>query len=118
MYSIILAHTTAELRWFCYLCRELGITLRTPPLLFCDNISAIHMASNPVFHARTHHIEIDYHFIREFLARGVFRIAFVSSDQQLADILTKGLPRDQFFQLASKLKLHCIPFRLKGSKSN
>ncbi|KAI5356131.1 hypothetical protein L3X38_009026 [Prunus dulcis] len=57
-----LATTTAELCWFGYLFRELGIPLCSPPCIFVDNISALHMAANPVFHARTRHVEIDYHF--------------------------------------------------------
>ncbi|KAI5350113.1 hypothetical protein L3X38_003004 [Prunus dulcis] len=60
-----LATTAAELRWFGYLFCELGIPLRSPPCIFVDNISALHMAANPAFHARTRHIEIDYHFVRE-----------------------------------------------------
>nr|KAJ0196282.1 hypothetical protein LSAT_V11C700351460 [Lactuca sativa] len=64
-----LATTTAELRWFSYLFHELNIFLH-PPSLFCDNLSTLHMARNPVFHACTHH-KIDYHFIRE-LTRWVF----------------------------------------------
>ncbi|CAL2256546.1 unnamed protein product [Prunus armeniaca] len=63
-----LATTAAELRWFCYLFRELGIPLHSPPCIFVDNVSALHMAANPVFHARTRHIEVDYHFVRELLA--------------------------------------------------
>ena len=113
-----LATTAAELRWFGYLFRELGIPLHTPPRIFCDNISTLHMASNPVFHARTRHIEIDYHFIRELLARGALHVSYVSSMNQLADIFTKGLTRERFALLASKLNLHSIPFRLRGCEGN
>ncbi|KAM2128622.1 hypothetical protein ACFX1R_008391 [Malus domestica] len=58
-----LATTAAKIRWFCYLFCELGISLRTPPCIFVDNVSALHMAANPIFHAHTRHIEIDYHFV-------------------------------------------------------
>lgn len=74
-----LATTVAELCWFCYLFRELSITLCTPPCVFVDSISALYMAANPIFHARTRHIEIDYHFIRELLAQGVLTIRYISS---------------------------------------
>ena len=60
-----LALTTAELYWVRMLMKDLGIYLTTPPIIYCDNISAIALASNPVYHARTKHIEVDYHFIRE-----------------------------------------------------
>lgn len=70
-----LATTTAELRWFSYFFRELNIFLH-PPSLFCENLSALHMARNPVFHARTRHIEIDYHFIRELGTRSSLKTRF------------------------------------------
>jgi len=63
-----LAHTAAEICWFGFLFRELGIPLQTAPCIYVDNLSAIHMAANPIFHARTRHIEIDYHFVRELVA--------------------------------------------------
>ncbi|KAB2635457.1 hypothetical protein D8674_025991 [Pyrus ussuriensis x Pyrus communis] len=109
-----LATTAAEIHWFCYLFRELGILLRTPPCIFVDNVSALHMAANPVFHARTRHIEIDYHFVRELLAHNVLQTRHISSHHQIADIFTKGLSRDRFSFLGSKLNLHFVSFRLRG----
>jgi hypothetical protein len=76
------------------------------------------MASNPVFHAKTRHIQIDYHFIRELLARGALHVCYVSSVNQLADIFTKGLTRERFALLASKLNLQSMPFRLRGREGN
>ena len=66
--------------------------------LVCDNQAALHIASNPVFHERTKHIEVDYHFIREKIASGCMTISFVNSSNQLANIFTKSLrgPRIQF----------------------
>ncbi|KAF5475788.1 hypothetical protein F2P56_007558, partial [Juglans regia] len=60
-----LALVTAELYWMRMLFKELNIVLAKCPLIRCDNIGAIALASNPVFHARTKHIEVDYHFVRE-----------------------------------------------------
>jgi hypothetical protein len=45
--------------------KELQLYLYSPPIIWCDNIRALALASNPVFHAKTKHVEIDYHFIRE-----------------------------------------------------
>ncbi|KAM1687473.1 hypothetical protein COP2_036161 [Malus domestica] len=109
-----LATTAAKIRWFCYLFRELGIPLRTPPCIFVDNVSALHMAANPVFHTRTCHTEIDYHFVRELLTHGVLQTRHISSHHQIADIFSKGLSRDRFSFLASKLNLHFVQFRLRG----
>ncbi|CAL8151010.1 unnamed protein product [Prunus armeniaca] len=72
-----LAHTAAEIRWFGYLFRELGNPLRSAPCIYVDNLSALYMAANPIFHARTRHIEIDYHFVRELVARKALRTSYV-----------------------------------------
>ena len=64
-----------------------------PTTIYCDNQSCIKLSENPVFHDRSKHIEIRYHFIRDWVQRGVVRLAYVSTDDQVADILTKSLPK-------------------------
>ncbi|KAK2970476.1 hypothetical protein RJ640_028565 [Escallonia rubra] len=100
-----MASTTAELTWLSFILRDIGIVQHHPATLFCDNLAALYMSINPVFHARTKHIEVDYHFVREKVALGSLVTRFVSSNQQLADIFTKPLSRDAFQCLRTKLGL-------------
>ena len=73
--------------------------------LFCDSKSALDLAANPVYHARTKHIEIDCHFIREKIALGLVCVLPVSSKLNPADILTKGLGKVPHWTCCSKLRL-------------
>ena len=58
-----LATASAEVCWIRTLLKDLGIYLSQPLILWCDNVSALAIASNPIFHARTKHTEVDFHFI-------------------------------------------------------
>jgi hypothetical protein len=87
-----LANATAELIWVEALLRELGVKLQQKPCLWCDNLGATYLSVNPVFHARTRHIEIDFHFVRERVASNRLDIRFISSKDQVADGFTKALP--------------------------
>ncbi|CAM8918414.1 unnamed protein product [Rhodiola kirilowii] len=108
-----LAHACAETTWIALLLSELGANIQYPILLYCDNLSATYMASNPVFHARTKHIELDYHFVREKVALGSHLVRFVPSVDQPADLLTKALHHHRHQVLCSKLVQPC-PSSLKG----
>ena len=107
---------TAELTWLTYLLRDLGFFLSQPPVLFCDNISALHMTVIPVFHARTKHIELDYHFVREKVSAGALTTRYVPSQSQLADFFTKAVSKDTFHKMRIKLGvLPPPPSNLRGT---
>jgi hypothetical protein len=78
-------------------------------IVYCDNVSAIYMSSNPVQHRRTKHIEIDIHFVREKVALGEVRVLHVPSSHQFADITTKGLPSALFDEFRFSLCVRQAP---------
>ena len=79
-----------------------------PMKLYCDNKAAISIAHNLVQHDRTKHVEIDRHFIKEKIEVGLINLSHVSSSNQVADILTKGLVGHQFKEFISKLGMKDI----------
>ncbi|PKU64020.1 Retrovirus-related Pol polyprotein from transposon TNT 1-94 [Dendrobium catenatum] len=100
-----LSAATSEVLWLRRLLAELQLPQTSPTQIFCDNTSAIALANNPVFHARTKHIEIDYHFISGHLQSGAIGVSHISSTDQTADILTKPLSEKRFNILRSKLTI-------------
>ena len=88
-----LANGAAEAMWVESLLKELGVIQQRTPILWCDNLGATYLTTNPVFHARTKHIEIDFHFVRERVAAGDLQVRFISSNDQLADVFTKPATR-------------------------
>lgn len=76
--------------------------------LFCDNKAAISISHNPVHHNRIKHVEINRHFIKEKIKNGEICIPFVSSGNQLVDVLTKRLPRTMFLSCICKLEMKDI----------
>jgi hypothetical protein len=89
------------------------VFLSSAPILFCDNIGAMYLSLNPAFHARTKHIAIDNHFVRERVASKSLVVKFLSSKDQVADILTKPLVPHRFNQLKLNLNVWSPTLRLQ-----
>ncbi|KAL5775476.1 hypothetical protein ACOSP7_013033 [Xanthoceras sorbifolium] len=97
-----MAHGVCEGIWLRRLLKELCMT--TEPInIFCDNQAAIRIAKNPVHHDRNKYVEIDQHFIKEKLDDESVNLLYTSTHLQIADILTKALPRTNFEELSFKL---------------
>jgi hypothetical protein len=109
-----LASASAELCWLCTLVKDLGIYLYDPLVLWCDNVSALAIASNPIFHAHTKILKQVFHFIRERVLHKDLQVKFVSIVDQLADIFTKGLPSHRFQDFQSKLLVPVDTICLRG----
>ena len=101
-----IAAATSELLWLQQLLVDFGITQTSKAVLFCDNRAAIHIASHPAFHERTKHIEVDCHFVRHHLQRGVLKLLPVRSRQQIADLFTKPLPAPSLRFLMGKMSFY------------
>ncbi|KAL2325574.1 hypothetical protein Fmac_024632 [Flemingia macrophylla] len=92
----------AQSIWLKQQLQDFGLKLHNIPLK-CDNTSAIKITKNPIMHSRTKHIEVRHHFIRDHVEKGDCDIEFVNSEDQLADIFTKPLAKERFFNLRTKL---------------
>jgi hypothetical protein len=95
------ANGVAEASWLRQLLHELHSPLQRATLVYCDNVSAVYLSTNPVQHQRTKHVEIDLHFVRERVAAGDVRVLSVPTTLQFADIFTKGLPSSVFLDFRS-----------------
>ena len=102
------SEATAQAIWLRYVLEDLGEAQAEATLLLCDNMSAISMTRNPVFHQKTRHINRRFHFIREALQEGVIDVKFCRSEDQLADIFTKALPKERFNQLRLNLGVKSV----------
>ena len=105
-----MAHGICEGIWLKRLLEELQLAPHGPMKLMCDNQAAISIAKNPVHHDRTKHVEIDRHFIKEKIEQKIIEVDYIPTRQQIADIMTKAVPRTQFDILLSKLgmiNIHC-----------
>ncbi|GKD59327.1 ribonuclease H-like domain-containing protein [Tanacetum coccineum] len=100
-----MASATCEIIWICNVLSEFGIKNVFPVEMFSDNISALQLAANLVFHEKSKHFEIDLQLIREKVSEGVVKTFKVHTTQQIADIFTKGLDIKQHQELCNKLNL-------------
>ena len=109
-----MAIAAVELAWIRRLFCDLHIPLHIPLLIHWDNVSVISLASNHMFHSRMKHLQIYYHFVKECVIKGDLLVQHVSSTDQFADILTKGLSTPLFQHHYSNLILGSSKPTIKG----
>jgi len=86
---------TCEVVWLLKLLSDLGQSMDVLIVIYCDNISNILLANNPVYHARTKHIEVHYHFIKEKVLTKEINLIHVNIEDQVVYIFTKALGIDK-----------------------
>eukprot|EP00253_Pinus_taeda_P028373 PITA_28373 len=74
-----------------------------PSVIYCDNQSCIKLTENPIFHDKSKHIGIKYHFIRDYVQNGAVKLEYISTDEQVVDILAKALPRGKHDYFRDKM---------------
>ena len=85
-----MTQTACEMIWIKSLLEQFGFGVELSMSMWCDNQAAIFIANNPTFHERTKHIEVDCHYVRDFVMKGVISTPYTQSSEQLADIFTKA----------------------------
>ena len=100
-----LALVTTEVVWLRNLLEEIGPPQSKPTTIFCDNKSAIHMATNDVIGPKTKHISIKHHFLRDMIANDFITLQYIPSAENVADFMTKPLLGQKFLKFRNQLKM-------------
>jgi hypothetical protein len=90
-----LAHATRQGIWLCNLFSELGLEQLLAIKIFCDNQPAIAISQDPQFHARSKHFDVQNHVVREKAESGIIEITYCPTNEMVAELLTKGLPKSK-----------------------
>ena len=91
---IVATHVAKQVLWQQSLFTELDFDIPTTSTIFTNNQAAIVISHHPEFHSHTKHIDIAYHFLRDLIAKGILNTIYVNMRENLADLFTKGLPRE------------------------
>eukprot|EP00253_Pinus_taeda_P017386 PITA_17386 len=89
--------------WLRKILEEIGEKQVQPTVIYCDNVSAIKLAKNPVHHSGTKHFDMKYHFIRDLVQKKDIELKHINTQHQLADIFTKAVAKDQFLAIRDKI---------------
>lgn len=91
--------SACQVVWLRRILGSLGLRQTDPTVVYCDNVSTIKLSKNPVMHGRSKHIDVCFHFIRDLVKDEVVELVQCSSQEQVADIMTKPLKLEAFLKL-------------------
>ena len=111
---VIACLSSCEELWLRKLLSDLFDIQMDATFIYYDNQSCVKLSENPVFHDKSKHIEIKYHYIRDMVQRGVVKLQYVATDEQIGDVLTKPLARVKFEYFREKLGVLQIEVPSKG----
>ena len=97
------SQASCEALWLRKLLVDLFDQELRPTFIYCEDQSCIQLYENLIFHDWSNHIEIMYHFIRDYVQRGAVTLQYISTDEEVANILTKYLGRGKFIHFRDKL---------------
>jgi hypothetical protein len=100
-----MADVTKEVMWVQAILKELGVPYPLNARLWCDNMGVKYLASNPIFHGRMKHVEIDYHFVRDRVVKKLLDVRFISTQDQLANGFIKALTQGRLLEFQRNLNL-------------
>ena len=100
---IAMAHGLKELLWTYQILLSVGVDIELPMQIHEDNQACIQIADNPISQRRTRHVDIRYHFIRDYINEGLISVMYCPTARMLADILTKALHKPAFQRLRDKI---------------
>ena len=101
-----LKNAVQEMLWLQSIFKQLSILkIYNIKTLYCNNKSAINLSKNLEYHARTKHIDIQYHFVRDFIEREIIELKYVCTKKQLVDALTKTIDINSFRSFCKKVNL-------------
>ena len=97
--------TTCEAIWLCKLIIGFFDQKLDPTVIYCDIQSCIKLSQNPMFHDKSKHIEIKYHFIKDCVEKGIVKLWYILTEEHIAYILTKALVKNKFVFFRDKLSV-------------
>lgn len=103
-----LAHIAADVACIRLLFKDLRVVLSNPLIIYCDNMLAVALSANLVYHSRIKHLDTNYHFVGERVHKGDLLVQHLPTNEETIDVITKGLRTPTFNRHCFNLKLGYI----------